>query len=192
MYLTSQPFHGGWVFENFTIIITLHGGTLQLTKHVVFRWWCTTRRPRQYVLICRNYNAAFIIYEAKTHRDGRRIAATRISRERRLCTQRRYHTTKHKLILNNKMQIECFIPRLVSSGPCRVPWSLVHLPLPAACTHRATRNTEPRGNENRVKGKNPVVIKKWPKISAEGRKSPACSFYAANLDYVVRSRNGAI
>ena len=123
----------------------------------------------------------------KTHRRDSYFARTPS-----LCTQRRYHTTKHKLILNNKMQIECFIPRLVSSGPCRVPWSLVHLPLPAACTHRTTRNTEPRGNENRVKGKNPVVIKKWPKISAEGRKSPACSFYAANLDYVVRSRNGAI
>lgn len=109
-----------------------------------------------------------------------------------LCAQRRYRTTMHKLILNNKMQIECFIPWLVSSGPCRVPWSLVYLPLPATCTHRTTRNTEPRENENRVKGKNPVVIKKWFKISAEGRKSPAYSFYSANLDYVVRTRNGAI
>lgn len=77
--LTSKLFHHFtwwfrvWKFPRYYYYSALWN-QLQPGKHVVFRSRCN--HPRQYVLICQNYNAASIIYEGKdtsrreTHRLG--------------------------------------------------------------------------------------------------------------------------
>lgn len=113
VYLTFQPFHGRLLrIWKFCAVITSHGQNSLQPQGIHSCISLVARRPRQYVLICRNYNAAFTIYDAKTHPDGRRIACSARTPASLLftpslppvCTWHGNRSAEHKLILNNKMQ----------------------------------------------------------------------------------------